>query len=114
MLYLPKYHSELNPQELFWAKSKDLYRKVNNLSARNMESRIKDALDKTDSSKFFVRRCFRKARDYIWAYSQLWVFIKHLIYFLQCTQVPSETNVLHCKRRLRKLQKLGQRNEKTT
>ena len=33
-----------------------------------MEDRINRCLDSTDSSEFFTKRCFRKARDFIYAY----------------------------------------------
>ena len=70
-LYLPKFHSELNPIELFWSHTKHTYRVRNSRCKTTMIDRIKTSLACTNSSEIFTRRCFRKVRDFIWAY-RIW------------------------------------------
>ena len=73
VLFLPKFHSELNPIELFWAMAKKYYRDGNDMTAKNMTDRVERALDAVDHSEFYIRRCFRKCRDYMFAYFHRWI-----------------------------------------
>ena len=68
-MYLPKFHSELNPIELVWSVAKKYYRDYNSRAKTSMVSRIKNALTAANREIMFTQRCFRKVRDFIWAYS---------------------------------------------
>lgn len=66
VLFLPKFHCELNPIERVWGQAKVFTRKYSNSTVQRLRSIIRPALDSV--SPDLIRKYFRKAQDYEQAY----------------------------------------------
>lgn len=66
--FTPKFHCELQPIELYWAQAKRKARESCNYSIVSLRKCIEPALDSVSLST--IRKCYRKMRDYMRAYSE--------------------------------------------
>ena len=66
--FIPKFHCELNPIERVWAESKKYTRAHCDYSFNGLETTINPALNSVPLD--FIRKYFRKMRDYMAAYRE--------------------------------------------
>ena len=67
-LFIPKYHCELNPIERVWGHAKKYTRAYCNYSITGLRKTMVPALETVNVD--LIRKFFRKARDYVRAYSE--------------------------------------------
>jgi hypothetical protein len=68
VVWVPKYHCELNPIELCWNRAKKYTRKHCDYTITGLRKTVPKALDSI--TVLLIRKFFRLCRDYLRAYSQ--------------------------------------------
>ena len=68
VLFIPKYHCELNPIKRVWGEAKRFTRKHCNYTFPQLERTVEPALDSVNVQ--LIRKYFRKAREYMIAYRE--------------------------------------------
>ena len=89
VMFLPKFHCELNPIERVWCQAKQFTRSHCDYSFPNLEKIIDEALDSV--SLELMRKYFRKVREYHRAYregntmgKEMQTILKHLKAIAEC------------------------------
>ena len=89
VMFLPKFHCELNPIECVWCQAKQFTRSHCDYSFLNLEKIIDEALDSV--SLELMRKYFRKVREYHRAYregntmgKEMQTILKHLKAIAEC------------------------------
>ena len=66
VMFIPKFHCELNPIERVWGQSKVYSRMYTNFTLPRLRSIVNPALDSVSAD--LIRKYFRKVQDYETAY----------------------------------------------